>query len=198
MPSSVEGQCLDAHQTHGISMVGPSVAPCSMASSVLTASSSAYWWLTFASSVPSAIAANTSCAVPFRFERKATSCMVEGQAYRRSVATGRHSALRNVAVSAMVEQTRCQVAAGTDSMIETVRQVRLSGPSHPNRARMPGRVREGLPLVLRYYQCPETPRVSLAGPPTERASDAAHQEQAAVRAEANCNRRVKTYDRQSV
>ena len=40
-PSGIEGQCPDAHQTHGISTVAPSVVPCSMASLVSTASSSA-------------------------------------------------------------------------------------------------------------------------------------------------------------
>ena len=136
-PSGVEGQCLDARQAHGFSTVAPSVVPCSAASSVLAASSSACSYSTFASSVPSAIAANRSFAVPSRSERLATSCRVEGQADRRSVATGRHSALRTVAFRAVVERARCQAAAGASSMIEMVRQVRPSGPSDPNWANLP-------------------------------------------------------------
>lgn len=79
----------------------------------------------------------------------------------------------------------------------SVRQVRQSGTSNLNRARVPGRVSEGLPYVLLYFRCLETPCVFSAGPQTERASNAAHQEQTAALAETSCNRRVKTYDGRS-
>ena len=147
-PSGVEGQCLDARQTHGFSTVAPSVVPCLMASSALAASSSVCSYLAFASSVPSAIAANRSFAVPSRSERLATSCRVEGQADHRSVATGRHSALRTVAVSVMVERARCQAAACAGSMIETVRQVGRLGPA--TRTRQTCRTESGTGCLVCY------------------------------------------------
>lgn len=79
----------------------------------------------------------------------------------------------------------------------SVRPVRPSGTSYASQVAVRSRVSERLPYVLRYYRYLETPRVSSAGPQTERASDAAHQEQTAAQAEASCSRRVKTYDGQS-